>query len=125
MLAVEEAKASAHFYRDNLGFSIDFIYEGNIPNQPNYAVVKRDGVEIHFESYEHCRESFSLPDERCGVYIMVDDVDEVHEELLRKGVTPKWPPTDQAHGIRDFKILDLDGYQLLFGSTITPISKPA
>ena len=118
MLAVAAVKKSAEFYRDKLGFKVDFAYEGNVPNQPNYAVVKRDSVEVHFESYEHCREPEESLREKCGVYIIVEDVDKIYEELLEKGVEAKWPPTDQSYGIRDFKILDCDGYQLLFGTEI-------
>lgn len=110
MLIANSVKQSAEFYRDKFGFDIDFIYEGHIANQPNYAVVKRDGLEIHFESYEH--DQVKVPESRvkCGVYFMVNDVDSLYEEFLQRGVVVKWPPTDQSYGIRDFKVLDCDGY---------------
>lgn len=116
MLIVSSVRRSAEFYRDKLGFEIDFIHEGRIANQPNYAVVKRDRLEVHFESYEHDHALVSEPKVGCGIYFMVADVDALHSEFQARGVEVKWPPTDQDYGIRDFKVLDCDGYQLLFGS---------
>jgi len=117
MLITSSVRKSTEFYQ-KLGFEVDFIYEANISGQPNYAVVKRDGLEVHFESYEHDQLEESQPRVKCGIYFMVDDVDQLHEELLGNQVEIKWPPTNQSYGIRDFKILDPDGFQLLFGSPI-------
>ncbi|TVR48058.1 MAG: hypothetical protein EA425_14980 [Puniceicoccaceae bacterium] len=123
MLVTKSVKRSAEFYRDSLGFEIDFIYEGFVSNQPNYAVVRRDGLEVHFESYEHDNVKDPEPRVKCGVYFMVDDVDAFHEELIGRHVAVNYPPTNQSYGIRDFKIFDLDGYQLLFGSPIASVAE--
>gem|GEM_PF-4606079 len=119
MLITASVKRSAEYYRDKLGFEIDFIYEGRIPHQPNYAVVRRDGLEVHFESYEHDEIVEQEPRVKCGVYFMVDDVDALHEEFVQREGPVGRAPMDQSYGIRDFKVLDLDGYQLLFGSRIS------
>ena len=118
MLITASVRRSAEFYHDQFGFEIDFIYEGCITNQPNYSVVKRDNLEIHFESYEHDQVEIFNPKVKCGVYFMVDNVDSLYEEFSGRGVSAQWPPTNQSYGIRDFKVLDCDGYQLLFGSLI-------
>ena len=119
MLITASVKRSAEFYRDQLGFDIDFIYEGRVANQSNYAVVRRDKLEVHFESYEHDQIEDPEPRVKCGVYLMVDNVDLLHEEFLQRGVIMKWPPTDQSYGIRDFKVLDCDGYQLILGNPVS------
>lgn len=117
MLAVKSAKHSAEAYRDKFGFTIDFIFEAEEQDHPCYAVVRRGKAEIHFESYKgNAPKPHHL--DKCGVYIMVDDVDRMYEEFKERGVDTVWKPTNQDYGIRDFKILDPDGYQLLFGTKI-------
>jgi len=118
MLIASSVRRSAEFYRDKLGFTIDFIYEGHETGQPNHAVVRRDGIEVHFESYEH--EGMEIPhcEVKCGVYFTVADVDGIFDEFIDRGAAPLSPPTDQSYGIRDFKIFDPDGYQLVFGAVI-------
>src|ERR1700761_7368904 len=43
ILSVRDVTKSAHFYRDTLGFTIDFLYG----EPPFYGAVERDGVCLH------------------------------------------------------------------------------
>ena len=47
------------------------------------------------------------------LYLSVDDVDEVHKELLSKGLKPSTKPQDQPWGNREFILRDPDGYNLV------------
>lgn len=119
MLIVEDVRESAEFYRDKLGFVIESIFEGDANNPTRYAIVSRDGISIHFESYERFKQDyhdFENVAVKCGVYFLVYDVDALHDEFKSRGVDIAWPPTTQGYGIRDMKVLDPDGYQLNFGT---------
>ena len=118
MLAVKSAKRSAECYRDLYGFKVVFIFETEEVGHPCYAVVRRGAAEIHFESYKGNEPNPNNPD-KCGVYVMVDDVDRIYDEFKERNIETVWKPTNQDYGIRDFKVFDPDGYQLLFGTKIT------
>ena len=45
---------------------------------------------------------------------MVDDVDRLHEELLRKNVAIHLEPTDQTWGNREMYVKDPDGNSIRF-----------
>jgi catechol 2,3-dioxygenase-like lactoylglutathione lyase family enzyme len=48
------------------------------------------------------------------VYLLVDDVDGLHEELLRKKVRIDLEPTDQTWGNREMYVKDPDGNSIRF-----------
>jgi uncharacterized glyoxalase superfamily protein PhnB len=48
------------------------------------------------------------------VFLLVDDVDGLHEELLRKGVHIDLEPTNQTWGNREMYVKDLDGNSIRF-----------
>jgi uncharacterized protein YecE (DUF72 family) len=88
VLPVDNAVASAEFYRDQLGFQIEFMHG----DPPYYAIVSRDNaVTIHFSE----REDTSKKIHPCSVYIFVNDVEAVYEEYKSKGMKMFSPPEDQ------------------------------
>jgi uncharacterized glyoxalase superfamily protein PhnB len=107
---VDDATETAEFYRTTLGFSIERLYG----DPPYYAIVSRDGVEIHLSE----REDTSTPIERCAVYIYVDDADALYEEFAGKGLKMFAPPEDQDNGMREFELTDNSGHFLMFGQRI-------
>ena len=49
---------------------------------------------------------------------MVDDVDTLYEEFNERGVEFVWTPENQEYGNRDMKLLDNNGYPLLFATDL-------
>lgn len=121
MLIVSDVKRSAEFYRDKLGFKIDFIFEPGPNMMTPFASVSRDRLKVYLESYDKYEEDyrgFEKVAVKAGVYFMVEDVDALYEEFVGRGSEPLWAPHDQSYGNRDFKLLDPDGHQLLFATEI-------
>jgi uncharacterized glyoxalase superfamily protein PhnB len=111
VLPVDNAVASAEFYRDQLGFQIEFMHG----DPPYYAIVSRDNaVTIHFSE----REDTSKKIHPCSVYIFVNDVEAVYEEYKSKGMKMFSPPEDQDYGMREFELRDLNGHFLVFGQEL-------
>jgi uncharacterized glyoxalase superfamily protein PhnB len=49
------------------------------------------------------------------VYVYVDDVDALHEELVGRGADLVHGPVEQGYGLREIRVRDPDGYVLAFG----------
>jgi uncharacterized glyoxalase superfamily protein PhnB len=49
------------------------------------------------------------------VYVYVDDVGALHEELVGRGAEILLAPTDTAYGMHEFRVRDPAGYVLAFG----------
>ena len=121
MLVVKDVKASAEFYRDKLGFTIDFVFEENSDDAVPFAAARRDGYSVYFESYPSYKKDYANFVDvgvKCGIYFEVDDVDSLYEELKERGVEFAWKPTTQDYGNRDMKIFDNCGYQVIFGTNV-------
>ena len=111
ILPVNDVLATANYYRDNLGFSISFLWE----DPPSYAVVNRDdAVGLHFTKADHPIQV----DDQAKLYIFVHDVDKVYQEYLNADVKIIEPLNDTDYKMREFVIEDLSGYKLVLGKGI-------
>ena len=108
VLAVSEIRKSISYYCDQLGFKVTF--ESNDPI--DYAVLKRGEVSIHLTK-KNVDTNHSA--HRTSVYIFVHNVDAVYREFIDNGVAIHNPVGDRDYGMRDFDIMDPDGYILSFG----------
>ena len=115
ILIAKNLEETIAFYTQNLGFSVDFVY--NEPGIDGYAALYRDGAFIHF------REGQPPSHPSCfgGISIEVENVDQFYQELLdRKGLPQGFPrqfpcirehpPEDKDYGVRDMFLVDLNGY---------------
>ncbi|MFO0968772.1 MAG: VOC family protein [Gemmataceae bacterium] len=119
ILGVRRVRQAAEYYRDVLGFNLDpadGVFQPS-PDEPEgvYAIVKRGGVWIHFQIRRgEMPERTRQPLER-DVYLYVDDIDALHEELRRRGATVLQQPRPTPYGLREMVVEDLNGYRLAFG----------
>jgi len=51
----------------------------------------------------------------CAVYFVVGNADDLYEFQRANGVEIVTPPGDRPYGLRDYRIRDLNGYELSFG----------
>ncbi len=63
------------------------------------------------------------PDVSVGVHpvnirVVVDDLDDRYAAARRAGLTVRHEPMDRPYGLRDFTIVDPDGYELRFATPI-------
>jgi uncharacterized glyoxalase superfamily protein PhnB len=112
-LVVEDVVATAEYYRDVFGFKI----LGFWADPPVYAIVSRDGVEIHFGKAEQSGTSNS--DVRSGsfdLYIWVNDIDAIFEELSAAGAEIIEGPVKRVYESTEIVVKDRNGYVLVFAS---------
>lgn len=119
---------SLAFYRDLLGLPVRGVGElsgeeiEQITGVPGARLLSADldlgrGQVLELLEYVGAEGGAALPMERPGsghIGLMVDDVDQVHRELVDAGVTVRSAPVELTepgdwHGVRCMTVLDPDG----------------
>ena len=112
ILLVRDVKASASFFEQKLGFTIDFLH--GLP--PFYGSVSRDGVQLHLRFVhetvfaEIARREESLI---CASF-QVENVQALFAEFRARGVEFTQLLTKEAWGGTDFQVQDPDGNAISF-----------
>lgn len=106
VLASLDLNASVAFYVERLGFAEAARYD-------DYAIVRRDGCEIHFWA---CSERHIAENTSC--YVRVGDAQSLYEELSHKGVQME-PPVVRPWGMKECHVIDPHGNLLKFGEDIS------
>ena len=111
---VDDLDRAIAYYRDQLGFEVDFAYESF------YGSVSRDGFAIHLKcapklaaEREHRREN-----EHLDAYISVADSRLLFSEFEKRGAKVIKPLEQRPWGCLDFYVEDADGYVLCFSQQI-------
>lgn len=113
VLHVSDSHAAEEFYCGRLGFSRAFVYRPDKSRaDPCYMGVARDGAQLHLSSFS----GDGVPGS--AVYVMVQNVDALHAELVAKGVSIDTPPIDQTWGMRELFVRDADRNRLQFGQAL-------
>jgi uncharacterized glyoxalase superfamily protein PhnB len=109
VLHVTNSAVAAEFYCNGLDFRQDFAHRGDetMPD-PCYIGLSRDETRLHVSSFSGDGVSGGV------VFLLVDDVDGLDEELIRKGVRIDLEPTDQTWGNREMYVKDPDGNSIRF-----------
>ena len=107
------------FYETILGFKAQ-------SNFPNFVSLTRDKVNIMFvlptQDAGNKEEFFSKPQLTGNIFIFTDQVDQIWDSVKDKA-TIKTPIADREYLMRDFSILDNNGYELVFGEDISSKGK--
>ena len=108
ILPVVDVQRSVIFYTEKLGFDLTFSWEEPM----TYAVLKRGGVSIHLtERGDHNTPSA----QHCILYIFVYDIERIYEHCLQEEVEIKNSLGERDYAMKDFDIVDPDGYIITFG----------
>ncbi|HYB94872.1 MAG TPA: VOC family protein [Vicinamibacterales bacterium] len=109
-LLVADLSRAVAYYRDRLGFRVDFTYESF------YAGVSRDGSAIHLKHDEQpaADRQRRKAQEHLDAYIEVTGVRVLFSEFDRKGATIIKPLEQRPWACLDFYVEDPDGHILCF-----------
>jgi catechol 2,3-dioxygenase-like lactoylglutathione lyase family enzyme len=111
---VDDLDRAIAYYRDQLGFDLDFQYESF------YAAVSRDGLAIHLK----CAPKFAADrehrkqNEHLDAYIAVSGIRGLLGELKTGGARVLKPLEERPWACLDFYVEDPDGYILCFSEQI-------
>ena len=109
VLRVRDLKRSLAFYRDQLGFGLDFCYEDF------YASVSRDGCHLHLQSASPAPRDQSAFEraELIDACVVVQNVEALASACAAAAVPLAVPLRHMPYGV-EFYIRDPDGYVLGF-----------
>lgn len=111
MLWTKHLNHTVGFYTNVLKFKCDEMHE-NI----GWATLSRDNVQVMLAVPKR-HPDFEKAVFTGSLYIETDDIDKLWKELKDK-VEVLYPPDNFEHGMREFGILDNNGYTILFGQQI-------
>ena len=108
VLPVIDMHETLSWFERKLGFVAEFRYP---PENPVYAIVVRDGVEIHLRAA-----AVDTASNHCCCYVGVQGVDDLYHEYLVRGVIhPAGEIETRPWGQREFSVLESNGAMLIFG----------
>jgi catechol 2,3-dioxygenase-like lactoylglutathione lyase family enzyme len=112
---VRNVSASLAFYRDRLGFDIE--YQGPTGDDIFFGIVGRGGASIMLKNVglDPLPNYKRHPDARWDAYLHVLDPDGLAAEFSSRNVEFSKPLRDTHDGLRGFELDDADGYRLFFG----------
>lgn len=121
ILWTKDLEATISFYTNVLGFRSE-------RNFPNFVSFSSGDVQIMYivptddredgEDLNNNEEFFPKPLLTGSIYIFTEDVDDIWELVKDKAVI-KSAICDRQYLMRDFSILDNNGYELCFGQDIS------
>lgn len=104
---VGDVDAAIEFYTTRLGFVNSFTYG----DPPTMAGVNLGNVQMFLEKGVPAPQGAS-------VYFVVGNADELYEFHRASGVEIVVPIEDREYGLRDYRVRDLNGYELSFGQNL-------
>jgi len=112
VLFVADVQKSAAFYRDSLGFTVDFLHG----DPPFYGSVSRDGAKLHLKwIHEPVFGTGRIEAEGLIMaFVPVENVKALYAECNAAEVPLRQKLTKQAWGGSDFHVADPDGNILAF-----------
>jgi predicted enzyme related to lactoylglutathione lyase len=116
VLLVADIERSVEYYRDRLGFSRE-VYG----DPPDFIVAKRDEVVVLMalcEQPERIVPNWRIVPNVWNVFIRVDDVEAIYEEVQRRGAPIDYSLYDAPSGFREFGVQDPDGHDIAIGQPI-------
>jgi catechol 2,3-dioxygenase-like lactoylglutathione lyase family enzyme len=110
---VDDLNTAIAYYRDKLGFDLDFCYESF------YASVSRNGFAIHLKCAPKTvsDRAHRKQHEHLDAYISVTGVATLHDELWSRGALIAKPLEERPWSCKDFYVEDSDGYILCFSES--------
>jgi len=117
VLLTNSVVRAANYYRDNLGFSYDKIWN----DPPDFVILNRDSISLMLQ--QSPKEEFVVPNWKIcrgiwNVYFWVEGIDHLYDELIARGAKIDYTIGNKPYGCREFGVQDLDGYDIGFGEVI-------
>ncbi len=117
LLQVGSVPDTLDYYREVLGFALDFAWPGDGP--PKWAKVSRGGTSFMFTVDLGTSSSPFIAEKGNGVvfYVIVQQVETLYAELVERGALVVQELQDFG-GRKQFSIADMNGYVIAFTQSL-------
>lgn len=109
VIAVPDLARSAAYYRDVLGFTVQW------QDVPGWRIFTRDACVIMAGECPDAPAASAIGDHAYVAYVQVSGVGELHAELVERGAELIKALRDEPWGMREFGIRTVDGHRMIFG----------
>lgn len=111
VLAVKDLAVSVEFYRERLGFTLEF-------EVPGWAFLSRGRFHVMLGECADAMGAHETGDHAYFAYVTVDGIDELYAELAANDVPRVQELSDRPWGMREFGVRTPDGHRIMFGQRI-------
>jgi catechol 2,3-dioxygenase-like lactoylglutathione lyase family enzyme len=108
VLAVPDLDRSVRYFMDVLGFHSEWR-DGD-----NWHSFIRDEVRVMLGHCPGALPPHEIGDHSYVAYVVVDDVDALHAELVEKGAIIRHAPVDRPWSKREMAVATPDGHRIMF-----------
>jgi predicted enzyme related to lactoylglutathione lyase len=112
VLAVADIDRSAAYFRDALGFAVQWS------DMTDWRLVTRGSVRVMLGRCPDAMPAAQTGDHSYFGYMEVDDIDALHREFAQSGAIVLEPPTDRPHGMREMTLATPDGHRFVMGAGV-------
>lgn len=111
VLAVKDLVVSAAYFKEKLGFDLDFT-------APGWEFLSFGIFKVMLGECSDSLWAHETGDHSYFAHCLVGNIDEVHEELRSRGADILHPISDKPWGLREFGIVTPDGHRITYGQVI-------
>ncbi len=111
VLAVKDLAVEAGYYKNNLGFDLDFT-------APGWEFLSFGDFKVMLGECADEMTAEATGNHSWYAHVIVENVDEVYLELIDRGATILSTIENKPWGIREFSVLTPDGHRISYGQEI-------
>jgi uncharacterized glyoxalase superfamily protein PhnB len=109
-LPVRNVEETVKWYKENLGFTEEWFYGNPVTD----GGCRRDEMRVIFGIGSNPFE----PPKDISLILFVENVEEIYSEVQQRGLPVYRSLKTYDYGIKEFSILDCNGYQLRFSESV-------
>lgn len=112
VLAVRDLAVSAAYFKENLGFDLDFVV-------PGWEFLSFGDFKVMLGECSDALWARETGDHSYFAHVLVENVDEVYAEFTNRGAKIISPIEDKPWEIREFCVVTPDGHRIVYGQLIS------
>ena len=111
VLAVKDLKVEADYYKDKLGFDLDFT-------APGWEFLSFGDFKVMLGECADEMTAEATGNHSWYAHVIVENVDEVYKELIERGAKILSKIENKPWDVREFSVVTPDGHRIVFGQVI-------
>lgn len=112
VLAVKNLANSASYFKDKLGFDLDFV-------APGWEFLSFGAFKVMLGECSDALWAHETGDHSWFAHVLVENIDEIYQEIKNNGAKINSPIGDKPWGIREFCVETPDGHRIVYGQLLS------